>query len=143
MTTAVSTQSQTPKRWSRDDFLHEYNHFRTWSSDPEWIAAKLGMTVSAVERRLERYEVFIPTQEDREAQAALNALIEAGDRFTADQLPASASSSATSKAIQRAARKRLIVAVGSRPHPMHGSHPLTIWQSTYASGYEAGVELAS
>lgn len=100
------------KALSKDDFIHEYNHFRNFGFSDEQIADRLGVTMKYFSRRVRALGIRRPPVYEVRAVAVLDRLIASGEGFTAEALPCTADENLAA-ALLGANRSRLRV-VGER-----------------------------
>ena len=127
----MTTHRDTPTPGLADeDFVEDYQWFRSFRMTDTRIAAVMGITPAALQKRCHRAGILTGCPPHITAQ--LNRLITAGRPFDISDFPAHIDPHQLGAALSTAHRAGHITATGTRHHPLHRSR-ITVYRPTHAA----------
>ena len=112
-------------RYSNDDLIHEYKHFRSFGFSDRAIAEKLGLQAEGMIKRLRRLGVHTPAADARACAEVFERVVGEGNPFTIGGLPDTDDRFAAGL-VKRAVSSGRVVQVG-RVSSLFGNHKVPLF----------------
>lgn len=117
-------------------FREEYLHFRSFGLSHEKIAARMGIARASLLRQCERYDIYVPEDDERALLWRLDRLIDSGRPFTSTELTGS-EGALVGGVMRRLERQGRICQIGWAEHALDNGARQRMWQATAAASSRA------